>query len=237
MSKLRFIVFISGAGSNLKALFNACESGLIQANLVGVISDQFNAAGIQYAQSKGIATTLIPKNYYSNRHLFDQTLLSVATRYKPDLIVLAGYMRILSSEFIAQAPCPLLNIHPSLLPAYKGLHTHARVLQNQETHHGLTIHLVSAELDAGPPIIQVKLTIHPEDTADTLKARVQKLEHLWYPRALSYWSRGRLTFPNHQTAYWDQQPLPPSGKVFNESDPPSLCESHLPLPGDLSRTG
>lgn len=184
----RIVVLISGRGSNLSALLDA---GL---PVVGVFSDRANAGGLTLAQQRGIATATLSPRDFEHRAAFDQAVTAHIDSWQPDVVVLAGYMRILSDEFVAHYQHRLLNIHPSLLPLYPGLDTHARALADGMKIHGCTVHFVTPQLDSGPIIIQSAVQVHADDTTETLAARVLRAEHQIYPRAVRWFLEGRLTF-------------------------------------------
>jgi phosphoribosylglycinamide formyltransferase-1 len=197
------------------AIDDACRSGALQADVVGVISNRADAAGLTKAQERGIPSTLITPAADESRQIFDERLAEAIRAAKADWIVLAGYMRILSPQFVQAFTGRLLNIHPSLLPAHKGLHTHRRAIEARDAQHGATVHFVTAELDGGPRILRGVLTVRPEDTEDTLRHRVQRIEHAIYPEALELIARGRLR-QTERGAELDGQPLvEPLERRFN----------------------
>jgi phosphoribosylglycinamide formyltransferase 1 len=185
------VVLISGRGSNMRALIEESRQGATAYEVVRVFSDQPSAAGLTIAADLGIDTRVVPSKSV-DRLTFDRLLAAVIDESQPSLIVLAGFMRILSSEFVDRYAGRILNVHPSLLPAYAGLHTHRRVLQAQEPFHGATVHFVTAELDGGPPVVQARLRLQPGDDEASLAARVQVLEHRIYPLAVRWFCEGRL---------------------------------------------
>ena len=188
------------------AIDDACRSGALQADVVGVISNRADAAGLTKANERGIPSTLITPAADESRQIFDERLAEAIRSAKADWVVLAGYMRILSPQFVQAFTGRLLNIHPSLLPAHKGLHTHRRAIEAHDAQHGATVHFVTAELDGGPRILRGVLTVRPEDTEDTLRHRVQRIEHAIYPEALELIARGRLR-QTERGAELDGQPL------------------------------
>lgn len=193
MKPLRLVIVISGAGSNMLAIANACKSGELNAKVVLVVANRAEAQGLQRANEQGLPTaTLIPEPL-EPREAFDRRLKDLIDAAQPDLVVLAGYMRILSSEFVASYARRLLNIHPSLLPRHKGLNTHARALEAGDRHHGATVHLVTAELDGGPPLLQGRLQVRIDDSPETLTARVREIEHRIYPETLQLIASSRLS--------------------------------------------
>ncbi len=189
---LRVVVLISGQGTNLQALID--DGALPDANfqVVAVFSDRADAKGLERARSAGIAAHHIDPQGFADRTRFDAALADAVDEYEPGLVVLAGFMRILSPAFVDRFEGRLLNIHPSLLPKFKGLHTHRRVLAEGETEHGATVHLVTAELDDGQPIMQYCIDIRADDTEDSLEARVHEGEYLIYPRTVAWFAEGRL---------------------------------------------
>lgn len=189
----KLLVLASGNGSNFQAIADAITTRLISARVVGVISDVPTAFVLQRADDLGIPTEVVDFKSFAERTDFDQALQRRVESYDPDLIVLAGYMRILDTNFVNRWTTRLINIHPSLLPAYRGLHTHQRVLDDAAPHHGATVHFVVPELDAGPIIIQAQLRVNPDDDAETLARRVLAMEHVIYPRAVDWFVSQRLT--------------------------------------------
>jgi phosphoribosylglycinamide formyltransferase-1 len=189
---LRLVVLISGRGSNMAAIARACAAGTLAARVVRVLSDEPQAGGIALAQELGLPTAVVARAGYPSRGDFEAALGAAIDVERPDLIVLAGFMRVLSPAFAARYAGRLLNIHPSLLPDYRGLHTHARVLAAGERVHGVTVHFVSAELDGGPPVLQVRVPVLAGDTVATLSARVQQFEHIIYPKVIGWIAAGRL---------------------------------------------
>jgi phosphoribosylglycinamide formyltransferase-1 len=206
----RILVLVSGDGSNLQALIDACQQGRINAGLCAVISNQPDAFALQRAQAAGIATQVLEPKHYADRQAFDLALSQAIDTWQPHLVVLAGYMRILSSEFVQRYCGKLLNIHPSLLPKYPGLHTHRQALANQDTEHGTTVHFVTEQLDGGPVILQAKVPVFADDEEDDLIARVKTQEHNIYPLVISWFIDQRLSMTDGQ-AVLDGKPLPPQG--------------------------
>ena len=181
---LRIAVLVSGSGSNLQVLIDAMQAGALPIEIVGVISNRDDAYAITRAEQASIPATVL-SHVASGKRMGIKTFESHANaqlvEWQPDLIVLAGFMRVLSANFIDNAPAPMINLHPSLLPVYKGLDTHQRAIQAGERHHGCSIHVVTAELDAGSVLTQALLEVNQKDTADSLQSRVQKLEHKLLP--------------------------------------------------------
>src|SRR5437660_233147 len=190
----RLAVLISGRGSNMIAIARACRAGSIAARVAVVISDRPDAAGLAGAAALGIETATVLPPRPGGGGAFECSLAGALEAHEPDMIALAGFMRILSGRFVDQHLGRMLNIHPSLLPAYRGLHTHARVLEAGDTQHGASVHFVTAELDAGPVVLQSKVAVEPGDTEATLSARVQATEHIIYPRALGWCAQRRLAW-------------------------------------------
>lgn len=180
----RIVVLISGNGSNMRAIVEACQRGELAASVVAVISNRPDAAGLRFAQEQNIETAVLDHTTFSVRNDFDVQLQALIDAYKPDLVALAGFMRILSSDLVNHFLGRMINIHPSLLPRYPGLHTHAKVLKAGDTKHGASVHFVTAELDAGPVIAQSEVPVMHDDTEQTLAARVLRTEHALYVKAL-----------------------------------------------------
>ena len=204
------VILISGSGTNLQAIIDAIAEGTLEAEIRCVISNRASAYGLERARQAGITTRVIDHRLYDSRESFDTALQQEIDQFLPDLVVLAGFMRILTTEFVRHYRGRILNIHPSLLPKFRGLNTHARALEAGEVEHGVTVHFVTEELDGGPNVIQAVLPIQPDDTADTLQARVQKQEHFIFPEALRWFISGRLKMEGDQ-ALLDSAPLPYSG--------------------------
>ncbi|QGU33028.1 phosphoribosylglycinamide formyltransferase [Thermochromatium tepidum] len=188
---LAVVVLISGNGSNLQALIDAQEQGAPY-RIRAVISNEPTAFGLERARRHGIPTQVIDHRDYPDRASFDVALAKTIDGYDPGLVVLAGFMRILTPEFVAHYRGRLLNIHPSLLPKYRGLHTHRRVLEAGDTEHGASVHFVTPELDGGPVVLQARVPVQPGDDPDTLAARVLKQEHRLYPTVVRWFAEGRL---------------------------------------------
>lgn len=194
--RLPIVVLISGRGSNLKALIDAVARDGLPVVIRAVVTDRADAAGLRHAQAAGIATEALDPRDYPDRAAFDAALVERIDRYAPGLVVLAGFMRILSPHFVARYVGRLINIHPSLLPAFKGLHTHRRALEAGAAEHGASVHLVTEELDGGPVVVQVAIPVRADDTPESLAARVLKEEHRLYPLAVRWFAEGRLTWDN-----------------------------------------
>ncbi len=181
----RVVILISGRGSNMMSIVNAVNEGSLPINIAAVISNRPDAAGIEFAQQVGIDTAIIDHKAFESREAFDQAMASKIDLYAPDLVVLAGFMRILTTKFVEHFANKLINIHPALLPKFKGMDTHQRAIDAGEKEHGASVHFVTAELDAGPVILQARVPILSTDTAKTLAARVLEQEHKLYPEAIN----------------------------------------------------
>ena len=182
---LKIIVLISGSGSNLQAIIDACNAKMINGCVVGVISNKANAYGLERAKKNNIPTNVINHNDFTTREDFDKELVSSISIFQPDLIVLAGFMRILSPIMTSVFKNKMINIHPSLLPKYPGLNTHEQVIANDDDEHGVTIHSVSEELDGGPIIAQSKIAVHKDQKLDDLIERIHAIEHKIFPKVIS----------------------------------------------------
>lgn len=189
---LPICVLVSGGGTNLQAIIDAAARGDIPVRVDSVVSDQPGAFGLQRAETAGIRTRVLEATGFDSREAYDEALGELLDGLSPKLIVLAGFMRILTGGLVRQWEGRMLNVHPSLLPDYRGLHTHRRVLEAGESHHGTSVHFVTEELDGGPVIAQARLEIQPQDTPDTLNARVQALEHRMYPAVIGWFGQDRL---------------------------------------------
>jgi phosphoribosylglycinamide formyltransferase-1 len=187
-------VLISGSGSNLQSFIDRASSGDIDLDLSVVFSNRPDAYGLVRAKNVGIATACIEHSLYSDRENFDRAVAAALDQWQPNLLVLAGFMRILSPWFVAHYAGRVLNIHPALLPAYPGLDTHQRVLDAGERWHGSTVHFVTEELDGGPRVLQGRLPVDANETAEELCARVQVVEHQIYPEAANWFGQDRLEF-------------------------------------------
>lgn len=194
----RLVVLISGNGSNLQVLIDAISAGRLPVRLVAVISNRPQAHGLQRAADSGIPTQTVDHTGFENRENFDAALQECIDSYRPDLLVLAGFMRILTPAFVNHYTGRLLNIHPSLLPKYKGVNTHARALADGVKEHGVSVHFVTPELDGGPVIMQAKIPVLPSDTPETLARRVQAQEHIIYPRVVKWFAEGRIQLRDNQ---------------------------------------
>jgi phosphoribosylglycinamide formyltransferase-1 len=205
-----YVILISGRGSNMRSLLEADLPGRCAA----VISNRLDAAGLDYAKARGIATAVVDHKAHASRDAFDAALAAEIDRHAPDLVLLAGFMRVLGDPFVAHYAGRMLNIHPSLLPAFPGLNTHAAALQLGVRIHGCTVHFVTPSLDAGPIVIQAAVPVLPGDDAARLAARVLEQEHLIYPQAARWFLEGRLRLA--------------AGRVELDGDP--ACPAALRVP-------
>ncbi len=206
MKRLPIVVLISGSGSNLQAIIDAAEQGELPVEIQAVISNCADAYGLERARRSGIDTRVIDHREFPDRRSFDQALQQAIDQYQPGLVVLAGFMRILTPEFVSHYAGRMFNIHPSLLPDYRGLHTHRRVLEDNGSRHGASVHFVTSELDGGPVVIQAEVPVLPGDDPETLAARVLSQEHRIYPLAIRWFAEGRLKLARG-IPYLDGKPL------------------------------
>jgi phosphoribosylglycinamide formyltransferase-1 len=197
------VILISGRGSNMEAVVRACETEKWPARIAAVISNKADAKGLEFAQARGIPTAVVANKEYPSREAFDAALQQVIDSFAPDLVVLAGFMRILTAPFVEHYAGRMLNIHPSLLPHFPGLDTHRQALDASVLEHGATVHFVTAELDHGPVIAQARVDVRPGDTEETLAARVLVEEHKLYPYAVRLFVEGRLQLEGGQVAIAD----------------------------------
>jgi phosphoribosylglycinamide formyltransferase-1 len=213
MSK-NIVVLISGNGSNLQSIIDACESSKIAGNVVAVISNKPDVYGLERASIHNIAACVVNHKSFDSREAYDYQLRQEIDSHQPDLIVLAGFMRILTPEFVNSYQGRMINIHPSLLPKYQGLNTHQRAIDAGDSVHGVSVHFVTPELDGGPVILQAKVPIFEEDTPDDLAARVHQQEHRIYPLVVNWFCESRLTtitVDNQLVATLDKIVLGPQG--------------------------
>ena len=197
-SKKNIVVLISGSGSNLQAILDACDNHTIDASVKAVFSNKAETLGLERAELAGVDAHAVNPKEFNSREKFDHELMIQIDTYQPDLIVLAGYMRILSSEFVRHYTGKMINIHPSLLPKYPGLHTHQRAIDAQDKEHGTSVHFVTEELDGGPVILQAKVPVFEGDDADILASRVLTQEHCIYPMVCKWFTEDRLSMVNGQ---------------------------------------
>jgi len=186
------VILISGRGSNMEAVVRAAQAEGWPARIAAVISNKLDAGGLAFAQARGIPTAVVSNTDFATRAEFDARLQQVIDTFQPDLVVLAGFMRILTAPFVEHYAGRMLNIHPSLLPLFPGLHTHQQALDAGMTEHGATVHFVTAELDHGPSVLQATIPVLPGDTPDLLAARLLAEEHKIYPRAVRLFVEDRL---------------------------------------------
>ncbi|WP_371193012.1 phosphoribosylglycinamide formyltransferase [Glaciecola sp. SC05] len=212
MSK-RIVILVSGNGSNAQAIIDACNNGRIKASVVALISNKKDAFGLQRARKHNIDAISISHTDYGDRESFDLSLLEIIQSYRPDLVVLAGFMRILSSHFVDAFAGKLLNIHPSILPKYPGLHTHQRALDNGDKVHGSSVHFVTAELDGGPVVLKGIIDIMPQDDANSLATRLASTEWQIYPSVVEWFCDDRLTLIGDEVLL-DNKTLPKGGIVY-----------------------
>lgn len=217
----RIVVLISGNGSNLQALMDRCDRQ--RCKFVGVLSNRADAYGLQRASGAGVPTHVIDHRDYPDRESFDRAMMAVIDAFDADLVVLAGFMRILSAAFVQRYQGRLLNIHPSLLPAYKGTHTHRRVLDAGEAEHGVSVHFVTEELDGGPVIRQAVLAVNADDTSESLAARVAIEEHKIYPEVVDWFASGRLQMRDGK-AWLDGTMLPVTGHRSHAGSVADSCQ-------------
>lgn len=207
------VVLLSGTGSNLQALIDSTRTGDSPVRIAAVISNRSDAYGLQRARDAGIDTRSLDHNAFDGREAFDSALIELIDAFNPKLVVLAGFMRILSADFVRHYEGRLLNIHPSLLPKYKGMHTHQRALDAGDSEHGCSVHFVTEELDGGPLVVQAVVPVESGDSAQTLAQRVHTQEHRIYPLAVRWFAEGRLILGD-QGALLDGQLLAASGHLI-----------------------
>jgi phosphoribosylglycinamide formyltransferase-1 len=191
-ARLPIVVLISGTGSNLRAIADQARAGSLPVEIRAVVSDRAEAAGLAWAADAGIATVALSPRAFPDRAAYDRELAAQVERFRPGLVVLAGFMRILGDEFVDRFAGRLLNIHPSLLPKYRGLHTHRRALEAGDREHGASVHFVTRELDGGPVVLQVRVPVRDGDDEATLATRVLAEEHRIYPECIGWFATGML---------------------------------------------
>lgn len=211
----KLVILVSGGGSNLQSFIDGVGNGALSADIVAVFSNRPGAFGLERAANAGIATELIDHTDFTSREAFDAELMQRIDAYSPDLVILAGFMRILTPGFVQNYHGRLLNIHPSLLPKYPGLHTHQRAIDAGDQHAGATVHFVTEELDGGPAIIQAAVPIAAGDDADTLAKRILTKEHIIYPLAAQWFAEGKLRLEANN-ALLDNTHLPAGGYQYND---------------------
>ncbi len=223
-SPLALVVLISGNGSNLQAIIDAIRHQGLKAEVRAVISNNPDAYGLTRAREAGIPAISLDHRNYPSREAYDQELRVVIDRYQPQLVVLAGFMRILTAEFVKHYHGRMLNIHPSLLPKYQGLNTHRRVLEAGDNIHGVSVHFVTPELDGGPVILQAEVPVHPGDTTDDLAQRVHRQEHMIYPLVIRWFSEGRLGLHNNRVLF-DGKPLTDQQRRYSDVNQSQILSS------------
>jgi phosphoribosylglycinamide formyltransferase-1 len=211
----KILVLISGGGSNLQAIMNACNNYQIHGDIICVISNEPTAKGLKRAEAAKIPNIIIDHRSFGTRHDFDRHLAEVINNLSPDLVVLAGFMRILSERFVNQFKGKIVNIHPSLLPAYTGLNTHQRAIDAGETSAGATVHFVTPELDGGPPILQARVPLLKNSTSTDLAKRVLEMEHIIFPKAIEWICDGRVIL-ERGSVFKDGRVIPQPGLLFND---------------------
>lgn len=205
-NRLAVVALISGRGSNLQSIIDQTLDGRLPIDLRAVVSNRRSALGLERARRAGIPTESLSHRDFASRERFDQSLARAIDRYEPHLVVLAGFMRILTDALVTHYQGRMMNIHPSLLPLFRGLHTHERALQSGMSEHGASVHFVTPELDGGPVIIQSKVPVLADDTPDSLAARVLEQEHRIYPTAIRWFAEGRLRMSGNR-ALLDGSPI------------------------------
>lgn len=206
---IRIVVLVSGDGSNLQALIDSCHSGRIRAQIVGVISNEPNAYALERARLANIPTQVVNHREYADRASFEVEVTRVIQEWKAELILLAGFMRVLTPAFVNRYSGQMINIHPSLLPAYRGLNTHTRVLETGDRMHGCSIHFVTSALDAGAVIAQAVTNVLPTDDLPTLTKKVLALEHHLYPLVVAWIAAGRIAMLGNKVYLDGQEQLSP----------------------------
>ncbi|WP_373777750.1 phosphoribosylglycinamide formyltransferase [Glaesserella sp.] len=204
------VVMISGSGTNLQKIIDVQQSGRLDGKICAVISNKASAYGLERAKQAGIPTFVFSRKHFDSNFAMDSAIASQIDALNADLILLAGYMKILTPEFIQRFEGKILNIHPSLLPKYPGLNTHQRAMEAGDTEHGMTIHFVNEEVDGGAVVLQAKVPIYTDDELDDVIERVYEQEHRCYPLVAQWFCSDRLYLKDGK-AYLDNQPLPPEG--------------------------
>lgn len=212
--KLNIVVLISGSGSNLQAIIDAISADKLYANISAVISNRPGVQGLQRARQAGITAETLDHTLFEKREAFDQQLIQLIDQHQPDLVILAGFMRILSNDFVNHYDGHMLNIHPSLLPEFRGLNTHQRALDAGVKQHGVSIHYVSNELDGGPLVLQAVIDIQAQDTIESLQRKIHQQEHIIYPMVIEWVAQQRLEVINQQV-HLDKKPLETPVKWIN----------------------
>jgi phosphoribosylglycinamide formyltransferase-1 len=208
----RCVVLVSGSGSNLQALLDQAAAGTLGAEVAGVVSNRPDAYALERAAAAGVPTRVVDHTAYADRGAFDAALEEAVAGLAPDLVVLAGFMRVLTPDFVARFSGRLINVHPSLLPAFRGLHTHRKALEAGCRIHGTTVHFVTEDLDAGPIIAQAALRVRSDDSPDSLRRRVQGLEHRLLPQVVRWFATDRLHTVDNRVTVSDHPE--PSGELL-----------------------
>lgn len=211
------VVLISGSGSNLQAILDACKTGFIAGRVSAVISNKAGVYGLERATAAGVKTLVLDHKAYTDRASYDQALMTAIDAEQADLVVLAGFMRILTPDFVSHYQGRLLNIHPSLLPKYQGLNTHQRAIDAGDSEHGCSVHFVTAELDGGPVVLQAKVPVFSDDDAAAVAARVHEQEHRIYPLVVRWFCQDRLQHLSDK-ALLDGQILSAHGYADDDDD-------------------
>jgi phosphoribosylglycinamide formyltransferase-1 len=212
------VVLISGSGSNLQAIIDGMQAGDLPIDIRAVISNRTDAYGLERAKAAGIHTEVVNHRDYEGREEFDRALREAIDAYNPALVILAGFMRILTHDFVEHYLGRMLNIHPALLPLFPGLNTHERALQEAVEEHGATVHFVTTEVDGGPLVLQARVPVQDDDTPETLAARVLEQEHQIFPQAIRWFAEGRLRMQCDKVLL-DDKPIPTTGIDFAEITP------------------
>ena len=215
MTPCRLVVLISGSGSNLQAIIDACARGEIKASFAAVISNKADAYVHERTKNAGIQTRVLSHKDFDSREAYDAELMDIIDNFEPNLVVLAGFMRILTPSLVQKFKGKMLNIHPSLLPKYQGLNTHQRAIDAKDDVHGVSVHFVTEELDGGPVVLQAKVPVLENDTAETLAQRVQQQEHIIYPLVVKWFSEQLLKM-EADYAVFDEKKLPAHGAHYPE---------------------
>ncbi|TRW50004.1 phosphoribosylglycinamide formyltransferase [Aliidiomarina halalkaliphila] len=214
-TRKRIVVLISGSGTNMLNIAQACQNNQMAGDVVAVISNRANAGGLEKAANLGIPTEVLAHQEFASREDYDAALVACVQSYQPDLIVLAGFMRVLTPVFVSAFADRILNIHPSLLPKYKGLHTHQRALDAGDEEHGVSVHFVTDELDGGPVVLQARVPIFDGDEVEDLQERVHEQEYRIYPLVIRWFCANRLTL-TPQGAMLDGTLLGPHGYAADD---------------------
>jgi phosphoribosylglycinamide formyltransferase-1 len=220
-AKIRLVVLISGRGSNLQAVLDGAQRGELPVDICAVISNRPGAYGLERARQYGAKALSLDHKAYPDRVSFETALRQLIDAHRPDLVVLAGFMRVLNADFVNHYRGRMLNIHPSLLPKFRGLHTHERAIAAGEAEHGASVHFVIPELDSGPVILQARVPVFPGDDPASLAARVLEQEHRIYPLAIRWFAEGRVRLQGEQVLF-DGQPLTRPRRLDSRQDEPRV---------------